>query len=272
MPRTLIIFIGSSNVGTYLNTISHLSDKYNIEKIIFISLIEAPLEINIDIDKTISLDLCKDFSQLSNGKYTKKTSGSSDEEITVNLSDEDKKIYLKANEIISRKKIIHTVNYNFFNSEIKKIIKEEAKSEDIIFDITALPKRIGIDVFVKLLSSGFNNVINFEIKNTKKANNTENGFLYHSLVRENNYELVFLSKEEQFYKSVKYYILEQEKSRFLCIFISLLMSTSIAIIQVFINKRIELTTLLLFLSILSGVIPLIEFALISANIGKRNMS
>lgn len=261
MSRTLITFIGSSNVGTYLNTISHLSDKYDIEKIIFISLTEAPLEIYIDIDKIITAELYEVISELAENKYKGKS---------LNLSEEERKIYYKAKEIMSRNKRIRTVNYNFFNSELEKIIKDA--KEDVIFDITALPKRIGIDVFVELLSIGFNNIINFEIKNPKKAKNTENGFLYHSLVKENNYELVFLSKEEQFYKNVKYYILQQEKSKFLCIFISLLISTGIAIVQVFINKKIELTTLLLFLSILSGVIPLIEFALISVNKGKRNMS
>lgn len=258
MSRTVITFMGSSNVGTYLNTISLLSHKYDVGRIIFITLNESPLEFDIDVDKIISQDLYKVFCELSEKKYKGKD---------ISLSEDAKKIYDKSRELISRNKMIDSINYNFFNSEIRKVIK--GIEEDVIFDITALPKRIGIDIFIKLLSCGFNNVINFEIKNTKKAKDIENGFLYHLLETESNYELVFLSSEDTFYKNVKYYVLQQEKTNFYKITISLLVSITIVITVFFTQKNTLLNSGLLFLAILSGIIPLVEFLMLSLNKTKK---
>ncbi len=101
-------------------------------------------------------------------------------------------IYETARKIILKNSKIVDVAYPMFEKQFKEIIGD-LESESIIFDITALPKNVSIDIISKLMSLGLNNIVLLNVKESEFA-------LYHTLVRQSSLEVRSYFQKDYFSK------------------------------------------------------------------------
>lgn len=249
--RTLIAFIGSTNEETYINSFLYSIEHYDIEQIVFINLIESSLSIEINVDDFISEKLQNKVGDLKKGEYKGNN---------IEISDNYLKLYEKLYTILSRNKSIKQVNFKLFKSDFYKAIK--SIENELIFDVTFLPKRLGIDVFIKLLSIGYRDVLICEIKDMKKIDRKLE-MLYHII--KDNYEGIFLSSEEHFSNSVNFFVAQQNKSKFYTIFASIIISTGVLFYELMMGKQFIFGIVMMFLGLIGGILPIVEFISISAN-------
>ena len=200
MLNTLIVFIGSGNVGTYINAMSHAIEMHEIDHIVLIDLLEVPYEKRLDFSDFVNNTLWQAIKDLDNGNF-----GKDKIEIT-----DDFQTYKKLMDIYGNKRDIDTKNYQFLKDELNRL-KEKYGNESMI-DISGVPKRVAFDILAGCLAVGFDKIVTFELKQQLR----DSAALYHNL-KSMEYEHVKLSSLEQFQKNIEHYKAIKNRKRNLTI-------------------------------------------------------
>ncbi len=180
MSKTLVCFVGIHDINVYLNSICHFTDKYAVNRIILVSLVDYSNSNNLNnpLNDLIFNDLLVQFRYVFESGFE--------------LTYREISIYETARKIILKNSKIVDVAYPMFEKQFKEIIGD-LESESIIFDITALPKNVSIDIISKLMSLGLNNIVLLNVKESEFA-------LYHTLVRQSSLEVRSYFQKDYFSK------------------------------------------------------------------------
>ena len=69
MSRPLLIFVGSPNVGPYINVMSNSVGKYGVDRIVLVNVEDAPSGQQVDFEEFVNRELWDTLSDLADGKY-----------------------------------------------------------------------------------------------------------------------------------------------------------------------------------------------------------
>src|SRR5437016_4714534 len=152
MTRPLLVFVGSDNVGPYINVMAKAVDKYNVDRIVLIDIVDAPVEWQVDYEKFVMERLPKTLADLVEGRY----------EGEIFQIPKDFHTYENLKRIFVKSKTTDEVNYQLLREAMAKI-KDDYGTETIV-DLTCIPKRIAIDILTACLAVGLSNVMLFELK------------------------------------------------------------------------------------------------------------
>jgi len=204
MANTLIVFIGSNNVGTYINAMSHAIDMHQIDQIVLIDLLEVPYEKRFDFSEFVNKKLWDTIKDLAEGKFE-------GQEIAIPSNFQTYKILKK---IFGGKKHIDSKNYQFLKDELNDL--KGTYSSNAMIDISGVPKRVAFDILAGCLAVGFDKIVTFELKQQRRGVEA----LYHNL-KTSDYEHVKLSSLEQFNENIERYGAIKNRKRFLTVIAAL---------------------------------------------------
>jgi hypothetical protein len=221
----LYVFVASekSNVGIYINVITHAVNYLGMTSIKFIKLTNNETLQDFDISHFIRYDVNNKLRDLSAA-----------------VPD----TYQRAFDVFSSNKQEAVWDYLL----LKKSIRDSAAA-NIFYDLTSLPKAVCIDVFVKLISCDVENILNFECKNTVAAKKE-----YHELT-ESDFRVVRLVDEDSFVYTVRRYARQQNQGKVVVVFCC----TILGIIALqFLPIETPSNWVLTFFALVSGAIPFAE--------------
>lgn len=205
MANTLIVFIGSNNVGVYINAMSHAIDMHQVDQIVLIDLLEVPYEKRFDFSNFVNNTLWEAIKDLETGKFSGQQF-----EIPSNYQ-----TYRKLKDIFGVKKHIDSKNYQFLKDELNELKKQYGANAMI--DISGVPKRVAFDILAGCLAVGFQKIVTFELKQQRRGVDA----LYHNL-NASDYEHVKLSSLEQFRENIERYGAIRNRKRFLTVMAALI--------------------------------------------------
>lgn len=227
MEKELCIFVANENpnVVKYINIITHAVKFFNVKNVIFIQLINNDTLEKFNLSKYVRTNI--------NDKLRE-------------LSDEDP-FYKDVFDIFSNCKKDVTWDYVLLKDYIK-----EHKTNNTFYDLTSLPKVLCMDIFMKLISCGVENVFSFEIFDINSNNKTYNE------LSDSDFRVVRLVDQDSFTYIVNEYTKKQNEYKLLIVVFSMLFS----IIFMFVFKKNIVVIVTLF-TIFSGIFPILELAGIS---------
>ncbi|KAF5416080.1 MAG: hypothetical protein C5S48_03945 [Candidatus Methanogaster sp.] len=246
MAKPIIIFVGSPNVGSYINVMAHSIKNYGVNRIVLVNLLCAPSGQQVDFEKFVNADLWKTISEIAYGRYNgEQFELSKDFRTYENL----KKIYGNSHDL-------REVNYQFLSDGIKDL-QSEYGSEAIV-DLSAVPKRVAIDVLTGCLAVGLQKVTVFELKKTKRGLEA----LYHTL-NESDYEHVVLPNWEPFLDNLESFAARRNRLKLWtvvgAITISLLLTILYQIGRIrFGEGSWYLVGTIVFFGFLGGILPILD--------------
>ncbi|ASC70461.1 uncharacterized protein XM38_014000 [Halomicronema hongdechloris C2206] len=171
MLKTLLVFLFSPNVDSYINAISYAYENMGIEAIKLIHIKGTETGITDSEASNISSKIWGRLGDLSS-----RFSG----------------VYKQINEQLLKRELI-PIEYSNLKRELYQVIKSQKNTKWIV-DLTTAPKRPSIDVFAVCLALGIESVYTFELK-PKYDPNRSDDFLYHVL-NETDYSYTCLSKTD----------------------------------------------------------------------------
>lgn len=245
MANTLIVFIGSNNVGTYINAMSHAIDMHQVDQIVLIDLLEVPYEKRFDFSSFVNNTLWDAIRELEAGKF-----GGQEIETPSNFQ-----TYKKLKDIFGVKKHIDSKNYQFLKDELNQLKKQYGANAMI--EISGVPKRVAFDILAGCLAVGFQKIVTFELKQQRRGVDA----LYHNLSA-SDYEHVKLSSLEQFLENIERYGAIKNRKKNLTIiaaFISAILALLYALTEIKIGKsNLILVAVVMLFTCFGGILSVLD--------------
>jgi hypothetical protein len=165
MAKALVLFMGSPEVGPYVNAMAHAVDSFGIDRIVLVQVVGAPTGLQVDFDAFVNVELATVVSQLADGQFSEKAFS-----VPAGF-----RAYSELKRVYGTERDLRRVNYQFLRDSLMEL-KALYGTESII-DISGLPKRVAIDVLTGSLAVGLERVMLFELKKRGRGLDA----LYHAL-------------------------------------------------------------------------------------------
>lgn len=161
MGKTLLIFLFSDRVDSYINAIAYTYDNMEVKSVRLIYV--KGTRTGLDNSQASNV-----FNQIWNR--------------IERLSSEKNDIYTHINEYLLDRELIQ-LNYTSLKEGLKEVIKKQGGNENCIIDLTGASKSSSIDVFAVCLALGVDSAYTFELLTRPKPLNPEES-LYHLLEKQ----------------------------------------------------------------------------------------
>jgi len=215
MARSLLVFIGSPNVDSYINAMSRSVDEYKIEEIVLIKVAGLRSLENIEANK-VKKNIENAVLELVDGIYR-------DKGVAIQApGSKNFKNYEQVNDLFNRSLGIKTIESDSLRDEIAKL--KNKYGQDTICDISGMPKKPAIEVWTACLAIGLE-VTFFELNRKPSGADT----LYHNL-KPGEYTYV---NSQDLSKTSVYYNIElfaAQKRRRKLMVIAIAMSLSVIVV------------------------------------------
>src|SRR5438309_204413 len=110
MARPLLVFIGSPNVGSYINVMANSVSKHDVDSIALIRLLESPSGEQVNFENFANKDLWDTLSGLVEGIYKWRDQEGKDREALVPEAKECE-AYKKLKNVFGNDHFLRSVNY-----------------------------------------------------------------------------------------------------------------------------------------------------------------
>jgi len=232
MNNEMYIFVASNNpksVNLYVNIVSHAVNYLNVDKLHFIKITNCESLNDAGVSDFINEAVNERIIQ--NNRTNPET-------------------YKKVYDVFTNNKKVVPWDYLLIKQHLKELKKN---SVNPCFDLSSLPKRICLDFFTQLIFEGLDNIFIFEIKDTAKFNRP-----YHELLP-TDYDVIKILNESVFMYTLEKYTKKQNRDKMAIVFCSLMVSA--ILIYIFPPTDLSFVNVsMIFLTLLSGLIPLLELA------------
>jgi len=220
MARSLLIFVGTPGVGSYINAMANAVSKYDVERIALVNVIESPSGQLIDFEHFANEILRDTLRGLVEGVYREaKRDGTGYQETLVPEAKECE-AYKKLKHVFSNSHSLEKVSYPFLTHDIEKL--KDIYGPDPIIDLSGTPKRVAIDILTACLAAGISDVMIFELENHVLTRSPQ-AKLYHNL-KEGDYKHVVLPRWEPLINNIKFFSARQNRKQLRAVIISILAS------------------------------------------------
>lgn len=220
MGRSLLIFVGTPGVGSYINAMSNAVNKYDVERIALVNVIESPSGQLIDFEHFANETLRDTLRGLVEGIYREaKREGTGYQETQIPEAKECE-AYKKLKHVFGNSHSLEKVSYPFLTHDIEKL--KDTYGPDPIIDLSGAPKRVAIDILTACLAAGISDVMIFELENHMLAKSSQ-AKLYHNL-KEEDYKHVVLPRWEPLISNIKFFSARQNRKQFRAVIVSILAS------------------------------------------------
>jgi hypothetical protein len=200
MGKILFVFVTSPNVGVYINAMAHAVDMDKVDHFVMIDLLEAPIDKPYKFGDFVNGELWKAISELTAGSFNGKSL----------VLPPDFRIYEKLKECFGAAKDHRQINYQFLRQDLRSL--KQTYGENVIVDLSGVPKRIAIDVLASCLAVGLKNVTTFELKKPLRGVEA----LYHAL-SDADYEHVILPNLSPFLEGIESFSARQNRKKLLMV-------------------------------------------------------
>ncbi len=184
MARSLLVFIGSPGVGSYINAMANSVDKYDVDDIALIKVVGLPSDGPVDAN-LIKKEVLDTVSSLVKGVYKELDRRSLTYRESPAPKAKDCEAYKKLNRILEDSYHTKTVNHQFLKESIETF--KRLYGANAIIDVSGATKKVAIDVLTACLAVGMSYVMLFELKKPPGGIDT----LYHNL-QDTDFEHVLL--------------------------------------------------------------------------------
>jgi hypothetical protein len=177
MPKTLLLFLTSPTVDTYVNAIAHAYDKLEVDRYIVVRVKNSPATLRDEREKPQEIRdrILTQIGLLAKGKYADRQLPSAPE-----LS-----IYQRMYDGL--KLGDEEIDYTNLRIELVGLIKKYGGTNQCIVDLTGASKSLAVDIVVMCLAIKLNMVFMFDL-NVKIDRNRPEDFLYHRLRQNFDYD------------------------------------------------------------------------------------
>lgn len=199
MSKTLVIFMFSPNVDTYVNCISFAYDKMEVSKVCLVHVKNAVTGLESDKQASdVSNRIWLQIQSLSEGKYiyfpqlsrspdnASKEHSVHDESDVEDLPDSNIEIYQRIHGRLLDRQLL-TVDYQNLKDEVASIIKTHGGNDACILDVTAATKVPSIDLFAITIAIGLKNLYVFEL-DERPDRKVPHKSLYHALAQAQSFK------------------------------------------------------------------------------------
>ncbi len=256
MKKSLLLFLCSPTIDTYINSMTHAIDKHGIDHIVLVNLREIPSGKQIEFEEfkgeleKVILGLTKNiyFFKDKDGKWQQE-----------NVQIPNKFLgYELLRKVFCNSLDLRSVGYDFLRKNLKQLISEYENKGDFIIDLSGIPKRASIDVFMACSTIGVEKIVTFELKKKPEKFNT----LYNNLETK-DYEYVVLPDGESFIKSVEFLVAKKNSTKFFMVMSAIVISAIVVPLHIILKGKLGdshwfVYGLLAFFTILSGIIPILD--------------
>lgn len=240
MSQSLLLLVGSSRPGVYINTMSYAVDNIeHIDRFVVVNIVGASIGDNNDFEEMINKSLWDLLSQLAQGTYGSKS-----------ISAKYSQLYAKVKDLYAYRST-ERLNYIFLRSEVRRL--RERYGSGAIVDITSVPKRVAIDVLAACLAEGMTQVTLFELKRQGER-------LYHEL-SQSEYEYLVIPDRTPLMTNIEVFMAKRNFQKFMSVIITICISI---LIMVFAQLGLGglggwlMTVLMAAFSIIGGISPIID--------------
>jgi hypothetical protein len=191
MNNTLLLFMFSPNVDTYVNPITYCFENLDVTTIHLVHVKDAITGLTKDEHAyTLSNRVWEQLIALSNGKYINFSSDlkiNTSDYSQISLSNQNTDIYKRVcNGLSSRQ--VHSVSYQDLKEGIEKIVKQNYGTGNCFLDVTAATKVPSIELFSIALALNISNFCVFELDERPDPSEPSKS-LYHNVAKKHNEKL-----------------------------------------------------------------------------------
>lgn len=253
--NSLLLFVISPNVGTYINAMTHAVIHHGINKIVLVHIDNAPIGEPIDFSQ-FRKDLENAIDELPNGKYLTRQKDGSLKTENFELPNEFTG-YSKLKDIYKRNHVVKDLSYDWLKSNLQSLIKQFG---ECIVDLTGVVKRVAFDIFIACSYIGIDKVTTFEKKDhTKYGVNA----LYHNLNPPNDSEYVFLHNSSEFIDSLDAISTKKNWKKLVIVMVAILLAAFVIFVdyQYRDNPNESLRAVVIasqIFAIFGGILPLLD--------------
>lgn len=226
---TFVIFVFNKNYDVYVNMLASALDKYGEpEKIVLVGLKDILVNFKSEFEKE---GLKNHLTKLSHGLYL--TPDNIEHNIPFGpLSGFNH--YKQLAHFLELHTVSDVIRFSQLSSSVGKLVK--TYGSNAIFDITAVPVKMNLQLFLALAASKVENILLFNLRE-KDENNPFNN-LYHQFYQKPKYfDYQNITKTDTFQRS---FINKTPQKIYLYLFIiAIVLSTSIGIYLVFQEKPVK---------------------------------
>ena len=249
MSKSLLVFVGSSNVGPYINVMANSVSTYGVDRIVLVNILSTPSGQQVNFVKFVNEILWNTVSDLIENKF---------ESQTFQIS-KDFRAYKDLEQVFGKGHALDKVNYQFLRKDMERM--SEIYGTDAIVDISCVPKRWAIDILTACLAAGMSNVMLFELKRPVGGIQS----LYHNL-DEKDYEHVVLPNWEPLVGNIEFFSARQNRQKLWKVIISIVTSLILVIasqfVQIFFGVsnwfNLILVVAITVIGLVGGIEPIIE--------------
>lgn len=217
MGRPLLIFIGSSGVGSYINAMANAVNKYDVNLIALVNVIESPSVQQMDFERFANKVLWDVLCGLVEGVFKEpRPDLSAYREIPV-LEAKQCEAYKKLKEIFGSTHQLTKVTYPFLTRDIEEL--KNTYGPDVIIDLSGVQKRVAIDILTACLAVGISDVMLFELQKPIGGPQA----LYHNL-KKGDFNHVVLPRWEPLINNIEFFAARQNRSKLKTALISMVVS------------------------------------------------
>lgn len=176
MGRTLLIFMLSPNVDSYVNAITYTCDRMNVNSVRLVYTADRAAVGDTSIEpgpgQAGAAELFKrikeKIEQLSNGYYVSYLpQGTSQAQLL--RRQEGRAVYTIACKCLTDYELIR-IDYPRLRKDLSQIIKRYGGSDNCIIDVTGASKSLSVDIFSIALAIGAKHIYTFELVPSRSRN------------------------------------------------------------------------------------------------------
>jgi len=239
MNNDLYIFVGNirhSSMNLYMNIISHAVRHLSVTKLFFVQITgyEGIMEIKKeDMSSYINWDLYNEVKQRKSANA---------------------EFYEEIYNVFTNNKKVVQWSYLLLNQYIKNI-NENTKNSLPLIDLSSLPKIISMDLFIRFISLGIDNLFIFELKD---PNNNNKKLPYHELLK-TDFKVIKIVSEDVFKYTFEKYTQKLNRNKLIVVLFSIIISVVLVLIFPP-SRQLVVNNIILILTLFSGLLPLLELA------------
>jgi len=170
MVKTLVLFLFSDNVDTYINAIAYTYDKMDVKAVRLVYVKGTKIGLKDDTPSTVVNGIWNRLQSLALGSS---------------------EIYKQLNERLLDRHLI-PIDYPELKRDLGDFIKRQGGARNCIIDLTGASKAASIDIFAVCLALGVKSVYTFELDQKRDPKAPEES-LYHALLSKGAYSYTCLT-------------------------------------------------------------------------------
>jgi hypothetical protein len=246
MARTLLMFLGSPHVDSYLNVMANAVDKCDVNQIVLLEVSNTPSGQPGDL-ASLEENLRKAVIDLADGKYKGQAFN-----VGMGVSE-----YQNLKQVFLNARTVKKINYLFLREEVARL--KVIYSTDAIVDVTGTPKRIAIDILAACLAVDMQYVTLFELRIPAAGISA----LYHNIKNTSSYDVVVLANEAPLLSNIEVFSARQNRLKLSVVVSSILISILLTVLYqwggiAFGQGNWFLVGALVFINFVGGIVPIID--------------